>query len=80
MLSSNCAVCGKKKSMFIKNQDLHQAITLIKFKMNKIVNKLSFNRRKFMYKLHLRQPVLGYSVCWPFNTHHERIKKFRKEK
>ena len=48
--------------------------------MNKIVNKLSFNRRKFMYKLHLRQPVLGYSVCWPFNTHHERIKKFRKEK
>ena len=23
MLLSNCAVCGKKKSMFINNQELH---------------------------------------------------------
>ena len=35
MLLSNCAVYGKKKSTFIKNQELSND----KFKMNKIINK-----------------------------------------
>ena len=36
MILSNCAVCGKKNSMFIKNKELHETI---KSKMNKIINK-----------------------------------------
>ena len=27
MLVSNCAVCGKKKSIFIKNQELHEVVS-----------------------------------------------------
>ena len=27
MLVSNCAVCGKKKSRFIKNQELHEVVS-----------------------------------------------------
>ena len=23
---------------------------------------------------------MGYSACWPFNKHHERIRKFREKK
>ena len=34
---SNCAVCGKKKSTFIKNKELHN---FNKFKMNKVINKI----------------------------------------
>ena len=44
MLSSNYAVCGKKKSTFIKNQELSND----HFQMNKIINKFLLTRNKFM--------------------------------
>ena len=37
MLSSTCAICGKKKSTFIKNQEIHKFSN--KFKMSKLINK-----------------------------------------
>ena len=33
--------------------------------------------KKFMPKLHLRQPGFSYSVCEPFTKHRERIQRFR---
>ena len=46
MLLSNCAVCGKKKSIFVKNKDFS----------NKIINKFLLIGDNFMPKLHLKQP------------------------
>ena len=51
MFLSNCAICGKKKSTFIKNQEL----SIDYFKMNKIINKFLLNGDKFMPELHLKQ-------------------------
>ena len=56
---SNCAICGRKKSRFIENQEtsrleLHSTNFLIKFKMHKIVNKFLLAGDKFMPELHLR--------------------------
>ena len=45
MLLSNCAVCGKKKSTFIKSKELHN---FDYFKMNKIINKFLLTGDKFM--------------------------------
>ena len=73
MLSLNCVICGKKKSTFIKNQDLSND----KFKMNKIINKFLLTGDKFMQEFHLRQPGFNYSAYGPFTKHHERIQKFR---
>ena len=38
MLLSNCAVCGKKKAIFIKNKEVN-SISNDKFRMNKIIIK-----------------------------------------
>ena len=46
MLLSNCAVCGKKKSTFIKNKELDN---FDQFKMNKVLNKFLFTGDKFCY-------------------------------
>ena len=75
MLLSNCAVCGKKKSTFIKNKELSND----QFKMNKIINKFLFTGDKFMPELHLRQPGFTYSACRPFIKHRERIKNLEKQ-
>ena len=69
MLLSNCAVCGKKKSTFIKNQELSND----QFKINKIINKFLFTGEKLMPKLQLKQPGFTYSTCGPFTKHRERI-------
>ena len=53
MLLSNLAVCHKKKSTFIKNQQFHKKIVLTKFKMNKVVNGFLLIRNKFITELHL---------------------------
>ena len=37
MLSSTCAICGKKKLTFIKNQEIHKFSN--KFKMSKLFKK-----------------------------------------
>ena len=73
MLSLNCVICGKKKSTFIKNQDLSND----KFKMNKIINKFLLTGDKFMQEFHPRQPGFNYSAYGPFTKHHKRIQKFR---
>ena len=79
MLLSNYAVCGKKKSTFIKNKEIHNFnnISNEKFKMNKVINKFLLAGDKFMPELHLKQPGFTYSACGPFSKHHERIQKFR---
>ena len=73
MLLSNCAVCSKKKSTFIKNKELHN---VGKFKMNKIIKKFLLTGDKFMPELYLKQPGFTYSACGPFTKHLERIQKF----
>ena len=73
MLLLNCAVCSKKKSRLIKSQEVHEAIVLRKFKMNKIINKFLLTGVKLMPKLHLRQPGFTCSACKPFTKHCERI-------
>ena len=70
MLLSNCAVCGKKKSTFIKNKELSNDY----IKMNKIINKSLSNGDKFMPELHLKQPVFTYSACGPF-TEHQKLRE-----
>ena len=44
--------------------------------MNEIINKFLVVGDKFMLETHLKQPGFMYSVCGPFTTHAERIKKF----
>ena len=44
--------------------------------MNKIINKFLLAGNKFMPEMRLRQPGFTYSVCGPFTTNEERIKKF----
>ena len=73
MLLSNCAVCGKKKSVFIKNKELSND----QFEMNKIFHKFLFAGEKFMPELHLKQPGFTYSACGPFTKHREKIQSFR---
>ena len=43
-LLSNCAICGKRKSSFIKNQEPSNDW----FKMNKIINKFLLSGDKYM--------------------------------
>ena len=76
MLKSNRATCGKKKSTFLKNQELNN-ISNDYFKMNKIINKFVLTRDKFMPELHLKQQGFTYGVRGPFTKHRERIQKFR---
>ena len=73
MLLSNCAILGKRKSAFIKNQELSND----QFKMTNITNKFLLTGDKFMSELHLKQPGFTYSACEPFTKHHERIQKCR---
>ena len=68
MLLSNCAVCGKEKLFFIKNQELNN-ISNYQFKMNRIINKFLLTGDKSMPELHLKQPVFTYSTCGPFTKH-----------
>ena len=79
MLLSNFAVCGKKKSTFIKNKELHNfdKISNDSFKMTTTINKFLLTGEKFMPELHLKQPGFTYSACGPFSKHRERIQKFR---
>ena len=71
---SNCAVCGKKKSTFIKNKELCNFNE--QFKMNKIIYKSLLTGDKCMPAFHLKQSRFAYSACEPFTKHSERILKF----
>ena len=66
-----------KRLRFIKNQELNQALVLIKFKIIKIVKNFLLAGDKFMSKLHSRQPGFSYSDQGPFTKHRERVLKFR---
>ena len=76
MILSNCTVFGKKKSTFIKNEEIN-SISKDWFKMNNIINKFLLTGDKFMPEFHLKQPGFTYSACRPFTKHRERIQKFR---
>ena len=76
MLSSNCAVCGKKKLRFVKNPELHSVVFSTcnniwndDFKMNKIVNKFLLAG--------IRQSWFTYGAFGIFTKHFESIQKFR---
>ena len=73
LLFSNCAICGKKKSTFIKNKELNNDIGNYQFKKNKIVHKFLLTGDKFVRELHLKQPRFTYSACGPFNKHCESL-------
>ena len=88
MILLKCAICGGKKSRFIKNHDAKGLLSKhhwVKYhywvifcvnlydKMNKIVNNFLLAGDKFMPKMHLRQPGLIYSACDPFTKNKERI-------
>ena len=75
MLLSNCAICGKKNSAFIKNQEPSND----QFRMNKIINKFLLTGDKFMLKLRLTQPGFTYSAFGPFTEHREKIQNLAKE-
>ena len=46
MILSNCAVCDKKKSTFIENQETN-SFSNYYFKLNKIINKFLLSGDKF---------------------------------
>ena len=48
--------------------------------MNKIINRFSLDRDKFMPEIHLRHPGFACSAYRPFTKNKERIKKKRKFK
>ena len=72
MLLSNCAVCGIKKSTFIKNKILSSHY----FKMNKIINQFLLTRDELMVKFMVKQPEITYNACRAFSKNRERIQKF----
>ena len=48
--------------------------------MNKIINRFSLDRDKFMPEIHLRQPRFPYSAYRPFTKNKERIQKKKIQK
>ena len=70
MLSSTCAICGKKKSTFIKNQEIHKFSN--KFKMSKLINKCLLTGEKIARFAFKSQP--GFRL---FTKHRGRIQTFR---
>ena len=90
MRSSNCAVCGSKKTRFIKQQEGNGIIdSLAKSSSNiPFVDPLLFQRHKmneiiktflskFLSEMHLTQTRFTYSSCGPFAKSKERIKKIK---
>ena len=73
MVLSNYAVCGKKKSALIKNQELHNFSNIWNDQliMNKIINNFLLTGGKFMLELHLKTARISYNACGPFVKHCE---------
>ena len=87
MILSKCAICGSKKSRFVRNQEakgllsnlglmpiLGDILFRVVLKMNEIVNKFLLAGDKFM---HFKQPGFTYSACRPFTNNREKIQKFK---
>ena len=67
MLLLKCAICGSKKSRFIRRRFIRRFIK----------KKFLLAGNKFMPEMHLNQPGFTYSVCGPFTKNKERIQKFK---
>ena len=88
MILSKCAICGSKKSNFIKNQEAKRLLSslgirtllgkipLLGDKMNDIINKFLLGGDKCKSEMHLRQPGFTFNACGPFTKNKERIQKF----
>ena len=63
-LSSKYAVCGSKKSRFMKEQEAELLLSNLSIKTP--LNKIQLLGDKFMPEMHLRQPGFTYSTCGPF--------------
>ena len=76
MILSKCAICGSKRSRFIKNQEEKGLLNKLGIrtpilgdilfwiiKMNEILNKFLLVSGKFMPEMHLKQPGFTYSAC-----------------
>ena len=90
MRSSNCAVCGSKKTRFIKEEEADGIIDSLaksssnipfvdpllfqRYKMNEILKTFL---SKFLSEMHLTQTRFTYSSCGPFAKSKERIQKFK---
>ena len=73
MLLSKCTVCNSKKS---KSNSFVRSAFVLKYKMDKIINKFLLAEDKFMPEMHLRQLGFTYNACGPFSKNKKRIKKF----
>ena len=78
MLSSSCAICGKKKLTFIKNKELNNFNDY--FRTNKIINAFLLTGYKFLPELHVKQLRFTYFPSGTFTKHRERTQKFRKKR
>ena len=76
MLLPNCTFYGKKKSTFIKNQELYNFNNVSNDKF-KIFNKFLLTGDKFIPEFHLKQPRFTYSACTAFTKRPERIQQFK---
>ena len=89
MVLSKCAICGGKKSRFIKNQEAKGLLSNlgiktplskvpilgdILFRMHIKMNEIA---NKFMPEMHLKQLGFTYSACGPFTKNKKRIQKFK---
>ena len=81
MILSKCAICGSKKSIFIKNQEAKGLLSKlgIKTPLSKvpILDDILLAGNNFKLEMHLKQPGFTYSACGPFTKNKERIQKFK---
>ena len=60
------------------NKSIRRYFVLIKYKMNKLINKFLLAGDRFMPEIHLRQPQFTYSACGPFTRHEGEFKSLKK--
>ena len=85
MVLLKCAICGRKKSRFIKKQEEKVLLSNLGLKiplskipvLGDILNKFLLAGDKFMSQMHLKQLGFTYSAYGPFTKNKERIKKFK---
>ena len=81
MILSKCAICGIKKSKFIKEQQAKGLLSNLGLRtpLNKIpvLGEFLLAGDKFMPEMHLRHPKFTYSACGPITKHKKRIQKFK---
>ena len=90
MILSKCAICGSKKSRFIKNQEAKGLLNNlgVRTPLSKvpILGNILFWTQiqlkcmlgdKYMSEMHLKQLGFTYSACGPFTENKKRIQKFK---